>query len=316
MRSLDEIQIPSSPIAPPPGRASSPTDLDNVPAGSDSPTPTSPLGGFSHMETFQPLSPPNFSLPAGSRKRPAEDLNQLVEEIVREKKFKLNDKKTLSQFAAKSDAEKTLLLFSEVFELKSMVSRLAPPDVIFNIPKALRASIDQTAANTLLDSSLAGYLAIAMKVVENSISSGLASEIKENKNSWNTVKGHIRGRLTDFRCLIKGALLDSVYEPLSKNDSEAEKMRMRLVKPLNIMEASLAVASFHRGTFVPVDVVFCARIAFLRNVLVTCNPADYWKQVDKALATARETHNTAKKLSTYFTVVLQEDMKEFGEVTI
>ncbi|KAF8972138.1 hypothetical protein BDZ97DRAFT_1752743 [Flammula alnicola] len=321
MRNLDEIEVNSSPLASPVRESSTP--LPNC--GDEGLYQSSPYQSSS-LSAFD-IAPNTPASTAVSRKRAAdEDFSQVIETISREKKFKADEKKLLSQFAGKSSGEQNIVLFSEFINLNRSLSRLAPPDMLYSIPKQLKSSIDVLVVETLLDPSIGGYLEVPIKIIENALatSRGFSPEIKENKSSWDTVKSHIRNRLTDFRFLIKCVLLDSVYEQADKKEG-ADALRSRLSIPKNISDTAQSMGSIHRGVRITVDIEFCGRVAFLRNALVNSTSAgpsaptgaDYWKKVDKTLAGVRDKNNNdAKKLGKFFYTVLEEDMNEFGRITI
>ncbi|EDQ99211.1 uncharacterized protein LACBIDRAFT_335211 [Laccaria bicolor S238N-H82] len=116
----------------------------------------------------------NFLAMAARRKRPAEDLGQLAETISREKKFKVNEKKELLQFATKTDAEQTLVLYAGFIELKNVTI------------------IDSSAVENMLDPTVGGYCKILFALIE--LLDSIYEPAKKKKDSSESFDGANRER--------------------------------------------------------------------------------------------------------------------------
>jgi hypothetical protein len=223
MRSLQELydEPPSSPRQVPQSPLSEEETLVGPVSSHVSPRGSSP--SQSADEDDADIDVNVTSLLRASRKRPA-DLSQFVDMIAREKKFKAEDKSALLRFASvshhlwlsvhshntytptpfqKSDAEKSILIFSELIDMKGSICKLNPPDAVYIIPKTVKvpsfgndtsnlkivkARIDMLVFRSLMDGEIAGYLVHPIVMTEvNVIRISSTVAYKDNRESFYAV---------------------------------------------------------------------------------------------------------------------------------
>ncbi|KAF5371373.1 hypothetical protein D9615_009667 [Tricholomella constricta] len=259
-----------------------------------------------------------------SRKRPGEDLTQFSELVAREKKLKADEKTALLKFTKRSEAERSVIMYSEVLQLTSFMRTLTPPEVVFSIPEGLKKRIDNACFESLTEHSAAAYVTndvpVNVVVAKLKESSFVEKITRDDKGAWDAVTSRVRAKLSDQRYLIKTAILESMFasKPKKKKGNLVEPwVPVPRESPLTILDTCVAVVNVHKAAKVKTSVELCVRVAFLRHILHKFPTiADYWELIDRELASARSKHTEPKHLSKFFVKVLEMDKKEFGEVEI
>ncbi|KAL6307977.1 hypothetical protein BKA93DRAFT_822945 [Sparassis latifolia] len=177
-----------------------------------------------------------------------------------------------------------------------------------------------------------GPIKLVMGILEKHPSWGFTKEVKGDKYKFDIVVKRVQTHLTDQRAELKEVITLSLGpEGLSEAHGEqmgtvSKALKKKTPDPvqLDIVELCKALVSKHAATHIIISLEMCARVAFLRKLLLEMikNPqleptGGYWAFVDAQLSIVRERYAAEPvKMTNVFTQILKDDQGKYGQTII
>ncbi|KAL6302043.1 hypothetical protein BKA93DRAFT_827851 [Sparassis latifolia] len=329
----------SAPGSPVPTNLELSADVDSSASGQTSPS----LVSSSRENSTSPTTAATLRT---SSKWPAEDLTQFASLAAHRVRLKPAGEKELDRVSKLSLAERAMWTCAHMLKIEEHLEAIQPADAQWDLPRTLKDKIDHYTFALLLSPVLPFYLA------KNTAPLGpikLVMGILEKHPSWSFTK-EVKGDKYKFdNCELKEVITLSLGpEGLSEAHSEqmgtvskAPKKKTPDPVQLDVVELCKALAAKHAATHVIISLEMCARVAFLRKLLLEMikNPqleptSGYWAFVDAQLSIVRERYaaEPAKMTksvpflfycsdyhsfySSVFTQILKDDQGKYGRTII
>lgn len=258
-----------------------------------------------------------------SRKRRADDLEKYVESLAKHMKMDATGQDEMHNYIKLSDDKKAAWTAARLIAIDKRVSCLEVPESRWEIPKALKKNIHTYAAGVILSPSVTAYVTgtytrdVVMKLLAANPSWGYTAEVKAATHKHDMVVKQVLDELTEYRHKVKkfiekGLGLPDTMGPGRINTQDIIAMCQDITKKI------------HRDSNFVVTIAMCARMAFLRQVLLEYqdNSSDkkgesFWPVADKRLTEIQELcKNDKAQISSIFGRFLTNDRKAYGEVNV
>ncbi|GBE79610.1 hypothetical protein SCP_0208100 [Sparassis crispa] len=211
-----------------------------------------------------------------------------------------------------------------MLKIEEHLEAIQPADAQWDLPRTLKDKIDHYTFALLLSPVLPFYLAkntaplgpikLVMGILEKHPLWGFTKEVKGDKYKFDIVVKRVQTRLTDRRAELKEVITLSLG-PEGLSEAHGEQMGTVSKAPkkktpdpvqLDVVELCKALAAKHAATHVIISLEMCARVAFLRKLLLEMikNPqleptGGYWAFVDAQLS-----------------IILKDDQGKYGRTII
>ncbi|KAJ7707164.1 hypothetical protein B0H16DRAFT_1824389 [Mycena metata] len=254
--------------------------------------------------------------PLQRRKRPAEDMSQLAEDVSREHKLSKSDHDVLVGFSKLGRAEQSISMMGTLLALGHRQRLLQPADTPWVVPKRLHAKIDEQASILMADPSLPSYRdakigasKLLMDLILANPTWGFNEQAQAELDAEDSLTTTISKVLIAKRNLVKS----TIYSSLGKKPTDGGMSRPGA---LDVVELSTLILSKLkvRGR---VDLRMCGRVAILRQLILEKSDAKYWGDVDKQLEGIRTQHPDAKTQSKWIKqCMLEPDLARYKHVDL
>ncbi|KAI0071056.1 hypothetical protein K474DRAFT_1776424 [Panus rudis PR-1116 ss-1] len=254
-----------------------------------------------------------------SNKRPAtEDALQFANAVGRQVRLKTEHQEELKKIASfDSDTARILWIGAQLLKNTERLDAINPPDAQWKLPSNLYNKIELYTFLIITSPKCCVYvrnkngpIKALTSILEKHPSWGYTSEVRDDKYKNDIVEERIRQRLTDRRASLKTAISKSIGD--SGPDPTQPNTNCQ-----DILELAQAVIQIHNASDSVVTLELCARLAYLRFVLlkneVEAHPkyrGKYWQVVDQRLQQIRSEPD-ARKIHNGFKAKLRADIQKY-----
>ncbi|KAJ6562110.1 hypothetical protein B0H19DRAFT_1068788 [Mycena capillaripes] len=229
-----------------------------------------------------------------------QNLTAVIQRFVAKKRLRTDQVADLEVFIKDSPAVREAKAYAQNLHLENMINaiRIAAPPWVPS--EDLEKNINSYAAAVLLSVKLPAYKGNIPKHILFAILKkqrfDLPAGIEHNPANWGKVKKVVDNGLTQFRSKCKKAISGSLKgQPKERT---------------NIFELTQAMVE---NTNCEVNVLLCARVAFMRKHFLKDPGKGYWDTVDKALVKIRKkADGDSVKISRAFKHILKSDRETHG----
>ncbi|CDO77983.1 hypothetical protein BN946_scf184811.g4 [Trametes cinnabarina] len=329
--------LPSSPIQ---GEGELPLilpGLTSTPSSADSPAAVIPRSASVTSGTHTLAA--EISTPTHGRRRRAndighgEDLSQHADWAACRVRLKTAGTQELKKIAQLNPAQRELLNTALLLKLSEKIEAIIPSDAQWMMSENLKEKIEQYTFAVLCSPKLELYVEkqgptkLLMSILERHPSWGYTKDIKNDKYRRDIIIARVGTRFTDRRSDMKELILLSLgpelQPPPSKSPSDSPTLNKPAAQQINIVtlcENIIAKGPRSICEDVTVTLQMCARIAFLRKIMVALLKSPhlkfdrYWNLVDKQLEGLRGLDDSV--ITRQLTSYLRADLDLYGQVSL
>ncbi|KAJ7659978.1 hypothetical protein B0H17DRAFT_1211677 [Mycena rosella] len=210
----------------------------------------------------------------------------------------LNDLPTLREAKA----------FVQAFHLENLITKVIVSQPPWAVSSDLETNIYSYGASILLSTKLSAYKGSVPKQILYGILKkhrfDLPPGIEHNPANWRKVTHGVEEALTQLRAKFKKAIGGSLKEKTK------DKTFFPNADRKDIYQLTQDIA---QGTQCEVNILLCARVAFMRKSYIKDSTVGFWNTVDADLVKIRsKAGGDPKKVAKAFRHILQADRKEHG----
>ncbi|KAI0819959.1 hypothetical protein BC628DRAFT_1399598 [Trametes gibbosa] len=327
--------IPSSPIQ---GEGELPlllTGVTSIPSLMDSLAAVTPRLASDTSQTNSLVA--EMSTPTLGRRHRAgeinEDLTQHADWAARRVRLKTSGTQELKKIAQLNPAQREVLTMALLLKLSEKIEAIIPADAQWTMSENLKEKIEQYTFAVLCSPKLELYVEkqgptkLLTNILERHPSWGYTKDVKNDKYKRDIIVARVGTRFTDRRSDMKEIIVLSLgpelQPPPSKSPSDSSTPNKPAAKQINVVtlcESIIAKGPRSICEDVTVTLQMCARVAFLRKIMVALlkNPQlkfdRYWNLVDKQLEGLRVLGEGA--ITRQLTAYLKADLDLYGQVPL